>query len=144
VTSGHTVVNKSARPVNWVGSAATRRAAWFSRGGAAHRYNPWYEETRCGDRLLTPLLTILFLSYCPVMSLIYIFAYVFVTITVYTRVLRCLELVIFWNQVVAKSEGVRPPLQKMGGPDLQSPLKLRLCVYYLKMRSRNSQPFSRN
>jgi len=31
--------------------------------------------------------------------------------------------------VVAKSEGVRPPLQKVGGPDLPSPLKLRLWVW---------------
>jgi len=50
-----------------------------------------------------------------------------VTVTVYTRVrigwplqLRCLGLVILWNEMVAKSEGVRPSLSKKwrGGPEL--------------------------
>jgi len=44
VTSSHRPENRtgeSASPENWVDSAATRRAAWLSRGGAAHRYNQW-------------------------------------------------------------------------------------------------------
>jgi len=48
VTSGHTVVNKSARPVNWVGSA--RQLCGGLRGLAAAAQhigtiNNWYEET---------------------------------------------------------------------------------------------------
>jgi len=83
--------------------------------------NNWYEETHIvviGSS--PPMLTILSLSYCPVRSLIYIFAYVFVTVNTRVRIgcapqLRCLGLAIFWNQVVAKSEGVRPLIQKMWG-----------------------------